>query len=167
MTIQRKLRTCLLSIFTFCIAVSAARAEVTKFELKSRTDVPGYNYEKIIGRIHFAVDPSNPHNAVIVDLDKAQRDAGGKVSFSADLYMLRPQSGSSDTALIDIVNRGRLTFQGFSAVPGQDPVGDGFLLKRGLTVVAVGGNSMWPHATTCSVWTRSLLLKAGSPSREW
>src|SRR5215831_2788134 len=138
MTIQRKLQTCLLSIFTFCIAVSAARAEVTKFELKSRTDVPAYNYEKVIGRIHFAVDPSNPHNAVIVDLDKAQRDAGGKVSFSADLYMLRPKSGSSDTALIDIVNRGRLTFQGFSAVPGQDPVGDGFLLKRGLTVVAIG-----------------------------
>ena len=52
--------------------------------------------------------------------------------------MLRPKSGSSDTALIDIVNRGRLTFQGFSAVPGQDPVGDGFLLKRGLAVVAVG-----------------------------
>jgi hypothetical protein len=100
MTIQRKLRTCLLSIFTFCIAVSAARAEVTQFEVKSRTDVPGYNYEIVIGRIHFAVDPRNPHNAVIVDLDKAQRDAGGKVSFSADLYMLRPKSGSSDTALI-------------------------------------------------------------------
>jgi hypothetical protein len=138
MTIQRKLRTCLLSIFTFCIAVSAARAKVTQFEVKSRTDVPGYNYEKVIGRIHFAVDPSNPHNAVIVDLDKAQRNAGGQVSFSADLYMLRPKSGGSDTALIDIVNRGRLTFQCFSAVPGQDPVGDGFLLKRGLTVVAVG-----------------------------
>src|SRR5262249_13281376 len=138
MTIQRKPRTCLLTIFLFCIAASAARAEVTRFEVKSRTDVPGYNYEKVVGRIHFAVDPRNPHNAVIVDLDKAQQDAGGKVTFSADLYMLRPKSGSSEVALIDIVNRGRLTFQGFSAVTGQDPIGDGFLLKRGLTVVAVG-----------------------------
>src|SRR5262249_48094163 len=139
MTIRRELRTCLLTVFAFCIAASAARAEVTQLEVKSRTDVPGYNYERVIGRIHFSVDPRNPHNAVIADLDKAQRDAGGKVSFSADFYMLRPKSGGSGTALIDIVNRGRLTFQGFSAVPAaQDPVGDGFLLKRGLTVVAVG-----------------------------
>ncbi len=136
--IQRKLQTCLLTVFIFCMATSAARAEVTGFEVKSRTDVAGYNYEKVVGRIHFAVDPRNPHNAVIADLDKAQQDAAGKVVFSADLYVWKPKSGGSEVALVDIVNRGRLTFQGFSAVSGQDPVGDGFLVKRGLTVVAVG-----------------------------
>lgn len=136
--IQRKLQTCLLTVFIFCMATSAARAEVTGFEVKSRTDVAGYNYEKVVGRIHFAVDPRNPHNAVIADLDKAQQDAAGKVVFSADLYIWKPKSGGSEVALVDIVNRGRLTFQGFSAVSGQDPVGDGFLVRRGLTVVAVG-----------------------------
>jgi hypothetical protein len=138
MTIQRKTRACLLTVFMFCIGALSARAEVTRFEVKSRTDVPGYNYEKVVGRVYFAVDPRNAHNAVIVDVNKAQQDAAGKVMFSADLYMWRPKSGGSEVAVIDIVNRGRLTFQGFSAAPGQDPVGDGFLLKRGLTVVAVG-----------------------------
>jgi hypothetical protein len=28
-------------------------------------------YEKIVGTIHFAVDPRNPRNTVTVDLDKA------------------------------------------------------------------------------------------------
>jgi hypothetical protein len=58
MTIRRQLRTCLLTVFALCIAASAARAEVTQLEVKSRTDVPGYNYEKVIGRIHFAGERS-------------------------------------------------------------------------------------------------------------
>ena len=30
-------------------------------------------YEKIVAKVHFAVDPNNPHNKIIVDLDKARR----------------------------------------------------------------------------------------------
>jgi hypothetical protein len=131
-----------------CLGAASARAEVTRLELKTRTDVPGFNYEKIVGRLHFAVDPANPRNRIVVDLDKAQQVADGRVEFSADFYMLRPKSGGAGTALVDIVNRGRLTFGRFAAGAGSsDPdIGDGFLMTHGFTIVAVG----WEFDVTAS-----------------
>ncbi len=55
------------------------RAEVTRVEIQRREDVLGGKafgrtgpYEKLIGKVYFAVDPENPHNKIIADLDKAQ-----------------------------------------------------------------------------------------------
>jgi hypothetical protein len=98
----------------FCLAVAPAIAEVTHFEVKSRTNVPGFGYEKVVGRLHFAVDRRQSANAIIVDIDKAPRGAEGRVTFSADFYMLKPMSGGNSAALVDIVNRGRLTFGRFT-----------------------------------------------------
>jgi hypothetical protein len=76
---------------------SAAEAHVTRVEIVSRADVQGGRafglagaYEKIIGRVYFAVDPANIHNRQIVDIDKAPRNAQGEVEFSADLYLYKP-----------------------------------------------------------------------------
>ena len=53
-------------------------AEVVRIEVQSRADVAGGQtfgtagaYEKIAGRIFFAVDPSLPANRIVADLDKA------------------------------------------------------------------------------------------------
>src|SRR5215470_16203313 len=46
-------------------------------------------YEKLIGRVYFAVDPKNPHNRQIVDIDNAPRNKQGEVEFSSDVYILR------------------------------------------------------------------------------
>src|SRR5271170_3495829 len=77
-----------------------ARAEVTRIEITSRTDVLAGRsfgdtgpYEKLVGKVHFALDPSHPRDGGIVDLDKAPRDATGRVLFSADLYALGPKDG--------------------------------------------------------------------------
>ncbi len=118
------------------------RADVTRVEVTSRSDV-AYGYERIVGRVHFAVDPTNPRNAVVADLDKAPRNAQGRVEFSADLYILKPKAASaSGAALVDIVNRGRRTvLSGFNRARGtsaESELGDGFLMLRGVTVVAVG-----------------------------
>ena len=65
-----------------------ARAEVTRIEIASRTDVLAGKpfgdagpYEKVIGRVYFAVDPAHPRNQPIVDIDKAPRGADGRVGF--------------------------------------------------------------------------------------
>ena len=75
-----------------------AQAEVTRIEIASRTDVLGGKpfgasgaYEKIVGKVLFSVDPAHPRNKAIVDLDKGPRDADGRVTFSADLYVLAPE----------------------------------------------------------------------------
>ena len=59
-------------------------------------------------RVYFEVDPENPLNRVIVDLDKAPRNAQGKVEFSADLYLLKPkdQARGNGAVLVETPRRG-------------------------------------------------------------
>jgi hypothetical protein len=99
-----------------CAAASPARAEVTGVDVKVRAAVGTSGYEKIVGTVHFALDPKDPRNAVIADLDKAPVNADGKVEFSADLYIMRPldPAKSNGVAFVDVVNRGNKTILRFS-----------------------------------------------------
>lgn len=102
-------------------------------------------YEKLSCRVYFAVDPKNPHDRQIVDLDKAPRNSHGEVEFSADLYVLRPTSGGNGSLLLEIPNRGGkgllVVVQGAkgAADPGtEEEFGDGYLLNQGYTVAWLG-----------------------------
>ena len=128
-------------------AATLAHAELTRVEVKTRVDVGQSGYEKIIGTAYFAVDPDNPHNRIIVDLDKAPRTADGRVEFTADLYVLRPKAGSraNGTALIDVLNRGgKPALSGFNrGSANNDPateadLGDAFLMRHGFIVAWIG-----------------------------
>lgn len=129
-------------------APRTAGAEVTRVEITRRADVAGSGYEKIVGTVHFALDPANPRNAVIVDLENATRGPDGRVTFSADLYVLRPKdvARANGVALIEVANRGNkglMTYFGLSPRGGLDPssaadLGDGFLTRQGYTLVWVG-----------------------------
>jgi hypothetical protein len=97
-------------------ASHCAQAEVTGIEIASRTDILGGKpfgahgaYEKVVCKVFFSVDPAHPRNSAIVDLDNAPRDAAGRVTFSADLYVLAPKDAAhgNGVALFDVLNRGR------------------------------------------------------------
>jgi len=136
------------------LAPSELRAGVTRVEITSRQDVLGGKafgavgaYEKLAGKVYFAVDPNNPHNKIIADIDKAPKNSEGKVEFSADLFILRPKDPShgNGVALFDVVNRGGKGLLGVfnrakgSSDPAAEPeFGDGLLLREGYTLVAVG-----------------------------
>jgi hypothetical protein len=136
------------------LAVSSAFAEVTRVDIQRREDVLNGKsfgnagpYEKLIGRVSFAVDPKNPHNQIIADLDKAPRNAEGKVEFSSDLYIIKPKDSAKGNGVVffDIVNRGnKQLLRSFSRGGGAaDPstaadFGDAYLLGEGYTLVAVG-----------------------------
>ena len=142
MSVMRRTRSGWLVLGLACLVSAPAQAEVTRFDVTSRTPIVGFDYERVVGRIHFAVDSDHARNRMIVDLNKATRGADGRVEFAADFYMLRPTSGGNGSVLVDIVNRGRLTFGRFGAPRAtSDQVGDGFLLRRGFTVVAIGWES--------------------------
>lgn len=136
----------LFALVACCASVSVAHAEVTRLEIARRADVGSSGYEKIVGTIHFAVDPKDPHNRVVVDLDKAPVNASGRVEFSADLYILKPKdpARSNGAALVDVLNRGnKVVLNGFNRGGSPDPVtendlGDRFLMRFGYTVVWVG-----------------------------
>jgi hypothetical protein len=104
-------------------------------------------YETVRGTITFALDPDDPSNAAIVDLQRAPRNENGLVQFRSDFYALKPKDPArgSRTIFFDVVNRGGKTVLGIfnhasrSADPSTEAdFGDGFLMRLGLTVVWVG-----------------------------
>ena len=138
-------------------------AEVTKVEISRREDVLGGRsfgttgaYEKLFGKVYYAVAPDNPHNKIIVDLDKAPRDASGRVEFSSDLILIRPKDPAKGNGVVffDVVNRGNLellsTFNHATGSP--DPTteadyGDGLLMREGFTLAFVGWQFDVPKGT--------------------
>ena len=107
-------------------------------------------YEKIAGRLRFAVDPTHRRHAAITDLDRAPRGADGRVEFQGDFYLLRPADPARGNRrlLLDVANRGRKVALGMfnSAVRVPDPTtaedfGNGFLMRHGFVVAWIG----WQH----------------------
>jgi hypothetical protein len=93
-TTQKLLKRALaVSVALACLALRA-EAEVVRVDVARRADVGTSGYEKIVGTIHFAINPLDPRNAVIVDLDKARTNVDRRVEFSADLYILRPKDAA-------------------------------------------------------------------------
>src|SRR5579862_3122815 len=142
---------CVLSIAIFIFSAARADAHVTRLEIISRTDVLDGRafglagaYEKIVGRVYFAVNPDNLHNKLIVDLDKAPRNAQGEVEFSSDLYLLKPKdmNKGNGSVLFEVSNRGGKGIlhlvNGFSPSTPEGEYGDGFLMREGYTVAWVG-----------------------------
>src|SRR5262245_27276448 len=102
-------------VLSAALLISTMQARVVRVEIASRSDISDGKpfgaagpYERIIGRIFFAVDPANPHNRQIVDLEKAQRNAQGEVEFSADLYLLKPKDMTKGNQALwfEVSNRG-------------------------------------------------------------
>lgn len=100
-------------------------------------------YERLSGRAHFSIDPLAPANAWVVDLDKAPRDAHGKVHCAADIMLLCPADPArgNHRVFYDYGNRGhKRALQFFNdAAHSNDPItpahaGNGFLMRRGYTV---------------------------------
>ena len=48
------------------------------------------SYVRLVGTAYGELDPQHPCNAVIVNLDKAPRNARGCVEYDTDVYIMRP-----------------------------------------------------------------------------
>ena len=108
---------------------------------------PAGRYEFLQGTAHFAVDPLHPRNTAITDLELAPRQADGTVAFSAQFAMLQPADAERGNRrmFFDVMNRGRKTvLQRFNDAPDivdhslPPHPGNGFLMRRGYTVVWCG-----------------------------
>lgn len=149
------------AVFSWNAAAKVDRIEIT--ERAPFADAAQFGdagaYEKIRGRAYFSVDPRHRANARIVDLDKAPRDARGRVLFVADFLMLRPvdPARGSGTLFYDVPNRGGLVALGQlnEAAFNNNPstvadAGNGFLLRQGMTL-------LW------SAWAFDVEPAAGDP----
>lgn len=149
-----KFWTRLLTSLIVGLAAAPLSAEVVRIEVTSRADVAGGQpfaaagaYEKLAGRIYFAVDPALPANRIVTDIDRAPRNGAGKVEFSADFFLLKPKEiGRGNGAILyEVSNRGGKGMLGFfnHATGSADPttaaeMGDGFLMKQGFSLLWVG-----------------------------
>jgi hypothetical protein len=116
----------LVRTLALCLIVATpVSARVVRVDVTSRAEI-AFGYERIEARVHFEIDPANPRNQRIADLDKADSHA-----FSADLVLLRPTCGGNGVLHLEIPNRGGL---GRSA----DPARDDFLFRRGYTLAWLG-----------------------------
>ncbi len=138
----------------FFLSRGLVRGEVTSLTILQRAPyAQGQSfgaagpYEKITGIVRFAVDPQHVRNRVIVDLGRAPRNGKGRVEFEADFCLLTPRDPSKGNGAIfyDVNNRGnKLALSFFNRAPGGNDLdqangaGDGFLFRRGYTVVWCG-----------------------------
>jgi len=129
------------NILFLLILCTIASAAVTRIEVTGRTDIPGFNYERVTGKAYFAVDPKLAANRRIADIDLAPRNDKGLVEFSSDIMIFRPKDGKGNgTVLMEITNRGGLGSIAalHSMAAGAGEYGDGFLFEQGFTLVLTG-----------------------------
>jgi hypothetical protein len=158
-------------------ATASANARVTSIEIVKREQFAGGQtfgsvgaYEKVVGRFHGELDPNSPLNAVIVDLDKAPRNAHGMVEYSADFYILKPVDLAKGNAALfyELSNRGNkgMLARFNDAAGSNDPTtaqhaGNGFLMQQGFTLLWNGWMTGLPAADNA---LRIELPIAGTPS---
>ena len=138
------------------IAAPDAQARVTKIQIASKEAAfGGYvfkgvgAYEKIVGKAFGELDPKDPKNSVIVDIQLAPKNANGKVEYAFDFYILKPidPSKGNHKVMYEPPNRGRKTHGALNRGAGSNDPGsvtdpkvlaNMFLPPRGYTMVWSG-----------------------------
>ena len=134
-------------------------------------------YARIKGVARGTLDPTAPHNAGIVDLDKAPRNAAGLVEYATDFFMLRPAAPRQGSGILvyDVTNRGsKRILSLLDDVAANDPIavndpktahdaGLGFLLGRGHSIVWSGWDPGAPRANNGLGGDFPVALEAGKP----
>jgi hypothetical protein len=117
-------------------------------------------YLRLAGTAYGEVDPRHPLNAVIVNLDKAPRNARGLVEYEVDFDIMRPADPGRGNRkiLYEVVNRGRKNLLPVlheapetSPTSFNDPAtatdaGNGFAFRAGYTLVWSGWDPDAPRA---------------------
>jgi alpha/beta hydrolase family protein len=96
------------------IVIDKAKSEPRAYDGKSFGSAG--QYEKIVGQAYGELDPKDPHNAIIQDIQLAPRNSRGRVEYAATFTLIKPVdiSKASNVLLYEVVNRGRKLERGGS-----------------------------------------------------
>ena len=138
------------------VTVSDAEALVTRIVIDpARSQSPTFGglafgavgqYEKLRGTAFGELDPADPQNAVITDIELAPRNSNGKVEYSTDIFILKPINlkNGNHRLFIDYNNRGQMRLGRLNDVDlTNNPTtaadaGTGFVMSLGYTIVSMG-----------------------------
>ena len=97
-------------------------------------------YEQLDGTAYGEVDPKDPLNAVVTDIEWAPRNSRGMVEYSMDISILKPidMSRGNGTLIYDVVNRGNKGITNLNIGGNATNPGDGFLEREGYTMAWSG-----------------------------
>jgi hypothetical protein len=135
----------LLSLAVTTVEARITRIEITQIESPTfggRTFEEVGTYDKLRGRAYGEVDPRDPRNAVITDIELAPRNARGKVEYSMDIYILKPTNlrAGNGKLFVEVNNRGSKLFGAFNGSGGGNnpttaaDAGDAFLMNQGYSM---------------------------------
>src|ERR1700730_11989801 len=151
-----QLRRATMLIAATVIFASPCVAKIVKFEIL-KVESPAFEgrpfgavgtYDRIVARATIAVAPDDINNKIIVDLDRAPRNAQGLVQAVTDVEILRPTVAANGNRRLfyEALNRGgKLGLALFNDNPvvvndlaKATDAANGFLMNRGYTVVWSG-----------------------------
>ncbi|MSP93631.1 MAG: hypothetical protein EXR00_00025 [Alphaproteobacteria bacterium] len=143
-------------IVAAALAVGSAEARIVKIEITAK-ESPTFEgkafgaagqYEKLTGRAHGELDPKDPKNAIIVDIQNAPKNARGMVEYDTDITILKPINNANGNHRLwfEVNNRGNTP--AYSLMNEADPdfskaftaadAGNGFLMRQGYTILEAG-----------------------------
>src|SRR5437016_11976584 len=139
----------LTGLFVGLAVVPSSEARLVRLVVEQRASYVGGAawgkagpYEILRGTAYMEADPHNPHDAVIVDLENAPRNAKGLVEFSTQFMILKPvdMQRSNRKIFYAVNNRGNnleglLTATTAGQVSGTDA---GYAMTQGYVVVDAG-----------------------------
>ncbi len=146
-----------LALLAFGLGVATptpAHADVVRITIASRTTIFGGQtfgaagpYEDVRGTAFGELDPRDPKNAVITDIELAPRNGRGLVEYRTTFTLRKPvdMKNAAVVLLYNIVNRGNHNGPDVWHV-GGDP-GDGFLYRLGHAVLWSGWQGDMPIAS--------------------
>ena len=134
----------LTSLLAAAILALPLDARITRIVIEHR-DSPAYQgqsfgeagkYERLIGHAYGELDPKDPLNAIITDLQFAPRNARGLVEYVATFTLAKPAdlSKASGVLIYDVANRGRIALATSATEAGA--MAD--LFKRGHVLLSSG-----------------------------
>src|SRR5262245_56470933 len=147
------------------IVIDPARSQSPTFEGRS-FGVVG-QYEKFRGTAFGELDPNDPRNAVITDIEFAPRNAAGNVEYSTDIFILKPINlhNGNHPLFIDFNNRGQMRVARLNdADVTNNPTtaadaGTGFIMSLGYTIVSMG----WDFGATGFDSMKIMVPSASNP----
>jgi hypothetical protein len=144
-------RTLGLSLGLFIAVSGSGVGRVTRFVVADRAMVANGAdwgdagpYERLKGTAFMEVDPRDPLNAVIFNLDKAPRNARGMVEFSSSFLIFKPvdMRRGNQKLWFGVNNRGQCIETSFRSCPRRDHV---LLSKKSclaITMADIGANNI-------------------------
>lgn len=165
---MKSLPTSLIGWIMAALLATSAHSRVTEFNIvavepfaEGSTFGNAGAYERVRGTFKGELDPVDARNKVIVNIDKAPRNAAGRVEYEADFFTLRPVEGARGNGklIYDVTNRGRkyihwrlMDARPKSVAQANDPrtledAGTGLLFNMGFTFVWSGWDPDAPRGS--------------------